>query len=98
MAMSGATGKGDRLKKPAVDAVASRLGLAAAPSFVLMAAFSALSSPGTMMCSAATAFAPINDMVLMYLLMSLFHLSPWMKLLSVRLQRPSLPVHQTIGD
>lgn len=74
------------------------LGLAAAPTFALMAWVSAVGSPGMTICSAASAFAPINDMALMYLLMSFFHLSPWLKLLSVRSQRANTPVTQTEGD
>ncbi|MFU0507506.1 hypothetical protein [Pseudaminobacter sp. NGMCC 1.201702] len=83
--------------RPAVDA-ARRLGLAAAPTFALMAWISAVGSPGMTMCFAVSAFVPINDMALMYVLMSLFHLSPWMKLLSARSQRPNTPVIQTEGD
>jgi hypothetical protein len=97
MTMLTATGKVDSLPGPAVD-VAGRLGLAAAPTFALMAWLSAVGSPGMTMCSAASAFLPINDMALMYLLMSLFHLPPWMKLLSARSQRPGTPVTQTEGD
>ncbi len=67
--------------------LAGWLGLAAAPTFALMAWISAIGSPGTMLCSAASAFLPINDMTLMYLLMGLFHLSPWLRLHSARLQR-----------
>jgi len=33
------------------------------------------------LCSAVSAIVPINDMTLMYLLMSLFHAAPWLKLL-----------------
>jgi hypothetical protein len=67
------------------------LGLAPAPAFALMAWISAVGSSGMVMCSAASAFLPINDMALMYLLMSLFHLSPWLKLASARAQRRDIP-------
>ncbi len=80
----------------AIDA-AGRLGLAATPTFALMAWISAGDSPGMTMCSAASAFVPINDMALMYVLMSLFHLSPWLKLLSARSQRLNTPLTQTEG-
>lgn len=87
--------KAHSLFQPALD-VAGRLRLAAAPSFALMACISIAGSPGTMMCSAATAaFVPINDMALMYLLMSLFHLSPWLELVAARQQNP---MTQTEGD
>ncbi|WP_040678607.1 hypothetical protein [Nitratireductor pacificus] len=80
--------------RPTLDA--SRwLGLAATPTFAVMAWISATGATGMTMCSAVPAFIPINDMALMYALMSLFHLSPWMKLLSVHLQRPST---ETEGD
>lgn len=97
MTMFAATGKGGSLPGPAVDA-AGRLGLAAAPTFALMAWISAVGSPGMTICAAAPAFVPIDDMALMYLLMSLFHLSPWLKLLSARSQRRDIPVTQTQGD
>ncbi|MGI6854431.1 hypothetical protein [Mesorhizobium sp. 1B3] len=96
MTMSAATGKVASLLGPAVD-IARRLGLAAAPTFALMAWISAVGSLGMTMCSADPAFVPINDMALMYLLMSFFHLSPWLKLFSARSQRRNTPVTQT-GD
>ncbi|MEO3997328.1 hypothetical protein [Mesorhizobium sp. CAU 1732] len=78
-----ATGTGNASLTPAVD-VTGRLGFAATPIFALMAGVSAVSAPGMTMCSVASPLVPINDMVLMYLLMSVFHLSPWLKLLSRR--------------
>lgn len=96
MTMSAATGKVDSLPGRAIDVV-GRLGLAAAPTFALMAWISSVGSPGMTMCSAASAFVPINDMALMYLLMSVFHLSPWLKLLAARSQRSGTPT-QTEGD
>ncbi|WP_246226402.1 hypothetical protein [Chelativorans xinjiangense] len=81
MTMFAATGKAHSLLGPVVDMV-GWLGLAAAPIFALMAWISAVGSPGMTICSAASAFVPINDMVLMYFLMSFFQLSPWLKLLS----------------
>lgn len=97
MTMRTATEKVASSPSPAVDAV-GRLRLAAAPTFALMAWISAVGSLGMAMCSAASTFVPINDMALMYALMSVFHLSPWMKLLSARLQRPTTPFTQTEGD
>jgi len=88
MTMFAATGKVDSLPGPAM---AGRLGFAAAPNLALMAGISAVGSPGTTMCSATSAIVPINDMALMYLLMSFFHLSPWLKLLSARSQRRNTP-------
>jgi len=97
MTMFAATGKGGSSPPPAADA-AGRLGLAAAPAFALMAWISAAGSPGAKICSAAPAFMPIDDMALMYLLMSLFHLAPWLKLLSTRSRHRDTPITQTEGD
>jgi hypothetical protein len=76
-----ATGNGGSPCKPVADG-AGWLGFGATPTFALMAGISTVSSPGMTMCSVALPFVPINDMALMYLLMSVFHLSPWLKLLS----------------
>jgi len=60
------------------------LSLAAAPTFAFMAfATGGLhGGPPEMLCSAALGASPLSGMVLMYLLMSLFHLAPWLKLIS----------------
>ena len=64
------------------------LGLAAAPTFALMGGITAVTSPGVTICTtAASPWAPFGDMALMYLLMGLFHLPPWLRLLSTRSQR-----------
>lgn len=82
---------------PIVDP-ARLLGLAATPILAVMAGISATSPSGMTICSAISAMAPIDDMALMYLLMSLFHLSPWLKLLSAIWQRRDTPIPQTEGD
>jgi hypothetical protein len=64
----------------------------------LMAWISAVGSPGVTMCSAASAFMPINDMALMYLLMSLFHVSPWLKLFPPVRSTANTSITQTEGD
>ena len=97
MTRSAATGACHPLLKPVVD-VAGRLGLAATPTFALMAWISAVSTPGMTMCSVTSPLLPINDMALMYLLMGLFHVSPWLKLLSARSQHRNTSVTQTEGD
>ena len=66
---------------------ASWLGLAAAPTFALMAWISAIDASEIPICSSGTAMPPFGGMAWMYLLMSLFHLSPWLKLAS-SLARP----------
>jgi hypothetical protein len=62
------------------------LGLAAAPTFAIMALLSGVlgGGPPDMLCAAAPGASPLSGMVLMYLLMSAFHLAPWLKLISSR--------------
>jgi hypothetical protein len=62
------------------------LSLAAAPTFAFMALLTAVpgSAPLDMLCSAAPGASPFTGMGLMYLLMSAFHLGPWLRLLSNR--------------
>ena len=68
--------RGDAAGTPA----ASLLSLAAAPIFVVMALWSAVAAgPAEMMCSSALS---LNGMAAMYALMSVFHVSPWLTLLS----------------
>lgn len=71
------------------------LGLAATPTFALMAWLSVDSA--TMLCS-ASGMPPLDGMSCMYLLMSLFHLPPWLKLASGG-NATDRPLHnQTEGD
>jgi hypothetical protein len=59
------------------------LGLAAAPTFAVMALLTHLSGAGAdMMCSAGNDASPLGGMVPMYVLMSAFHLAPWLKLIT----------------
>ena len=67
--------------------MSGRLRLAAAPTFALMGGIAASSTPSMTICTAALPWSPINDMALMYLLMAIFHLSPWLTLVSARLPR-----------
>jgi len=60
------------------------LALAASPTFALMARIAANDAPPIALCSAGSSILPIDGMTTMYLLMSLFHLSPWLKLASGR--------------
>jgi hypothetical protein len=58
------------------------LGLAAAPTFAVMALVScATGADAGTMCSAAHGASPLSGMALMYMLMSAFHLAPWLKLI-----------------
>ena len=71
---------------------ADLLSLAAAPTFAIMALLTGVldGNQSNMLCSAGEVMSPLGGMVPMYLLMSAFHLAPWLKLISgvVRLQRP----------
>jgi hypothetical protein len=62
------------------------LSLAAAPTFAFMALLTALPGGGPldMLCSTMPGASPFSGMVLMYLLMSAFHLGPWLRLISSR--------------
>jgi hypothetical protein len=64
--------------------VADWLGLAAAPTFAIMALLTSVlgGGPADMLCSAAHEASPLSGMVPMYLLMSAFHSAPWLKLIS----------------
>ncbi len=64
-----------------ISANASRaISLAAAPSFALMAVIGAGAAPHAALCAAGAGGLPIDGMTAMYLLMSLFHLPPWLTL------------------
>ena len=62
------------------------LGLAAAPTFAIMALLTSVlgGGPADMLCSAAPDASPLSGMLPMYLLMSAFHSTPWLKLISGR--------------
>ncbi len=66
--------------------VAGWLGLAAAPTFAVMAVVTGLleSGGGAMLCGGPPG-SPLGGMVVMYLLMSGFHLGPWLRLAERRL-------------
>ncbi|MFO1061791.1 MAG: hypothetical protein U1E53_33070 [Dongiaceae bacterium] len=68
-------------------AAADWLCLAAAPSFAAMALLDGLGGvggPAALLCGAGHGGAPLGGMVPMYLLMSLFHAAPWLRLLARR--------------
>jgi hypothetical protein len=56
------------------------LALAASPTFALMAWIAANDAPRMTFCSSGSGILPIDGMTGMYALMSLFHLSPWLRL------------------
>lgn len=58
------------------------LGLAASPTFALMALIAAVDAPPLALCAAGIRMLPIDGMTAMYVLMSLFHLPSWLKFLA----------------
>jgi hypothetical protein len=58
------------------------LHLASTPTFAIMALLINLSGGGSMGGSMADHPSPLSGMVLMYWLMALFHLPPWLRLIS----------------
>ena len=71
------------------DPIAARaskwLSLAASPAFAAMALLTAAQGgPPETLCSAAHGSPALSGMVPMYLLMSVFHSAPWLRLVSSR--------------
>ena len=61
------------------------LGLAAAPTFAIMAVWTGFfSGQPDMFCMAMKDSSPMSGMTLMYLLMSAFHAAPWLRFISGR--------------
>ena len=81
----------DKQAHPMLGA-ADWISLSAAPTFAIMALLTGVFGGGPlyMLCSAAHDASPLSGMVPMYLLMSAFHLSPWLKLVSSLAKRHSL--------
>jgi hypothetical protein len=72
--------------KPRLSGAADGMSLAAAPTFAVMALVTAVGGgPLSALCSAVPEASPLSGMVPMYLLMTVFHAGPWLRLLS----RPS---------
>jgi hypothetical protein len=74
------------------------LGFAATPLFALLALVSTAGMSGLSICNSTLPLLPINDMALMYLLMSIFHASPWLRLLSPPTRQPRHPLNRIQGD
>jgi len=59
--------------------------LAATPVFAMMAVLSATSGgEPDLLCAAIHGTSPLNGMAVMYALMSVFHLAPWLRLIAAR--------------
>ena len=71
----------DKCGNLAADA-AGWIQLAAAPTFATMALLTLIRSggPPDMLCSIERHVAPLSGMSVMYLLMSAFHLAPWLSI------------------
>lgn len=96
--MTTPTSSGHGIVHPLQACAAARwLGLAAAPSFALMAWISATGAPQPTMGSSTEPLS-IGGMAWMYLLMSIFHLSPWLNLASRREWQLPSPTTQAEGD
>ncbi len=79
--IGGRVGSGDA----ATPDAAGLLSLAAAPTFAAMALWTgAFGGQSDILCTSAQGGSPLGGMTLMYLLMSAFHLAPWLKLASSR--------------
>jgi hypothetical protein len=81
-ARSGRSDGGAIRRNAAAPSTAEWLSLAAAPTFAIMALLTGVprDGPAEMLCSAVHA-SPLSGMAPMYLLMSAFHASPWLKLI-----------------
>lgn len=76
---------------------ASWLGLAASPTFALMTWISA-NDMQSLLCTSAPGVLPVGGMAFMYLLMTFFHLSPWLKVVSAFSRQRTQPLSQDRGD
>ncbi|MDO3436482.1 hypothetical protein QWJ46_27945 [Rhizobium sp. CBN3] len=79
LSLAAADGPAGEPVKPAL-AAADLLSLAAAPTFAIMALLTAVTGSADMICMTTPDALPISGMVPMYLLMSAFHLAPWLRL------------------
>ena len=84
MLSSHQTRRGASVETPTDNATSftAWLCLAAAPTFAIMAIVAITSSGADMVCSAMHDGFPVDGMTTMYLLMCVFHLPPWLRLMS----------------
>jgi hypothetical protein len=82
----------------AASGLASWLGLAAAPTFAIMALWTGLfSGQPDMLCMAMQGSSPMSRMTVMYLLMSAFHAARWLTLISRRRSGVHRPLSVSLG-
>ena len=81
MTVAGSSGTGDAADvRPSAGATAATwLAFAASPIFAVMALLSSGGGEAAAMLCGAAHGAPLGGMPLMYVLMSAFHASPWLK-------------------
>jgi hypothetical protein len=95
MTTSSAANKGSARAWQARGA-AGWLALAGSTTFALMAWIAANNTPTIALCPSGSSILPIGGMIEMYVQMSLFHLSSWLKLASGRPWVRTKPI--TKGD
>ena len=82
---SGMQADGNAGSGSSAPCIARVLGLAAMPVFALMALWTGLSGEqGDMLCMSMQGSSPLSGMAMMYLLMSVFHAGPWLRLVQRR--------------
>jgi hypothetical protein len=70
---------------PIAGRASDLLSLAAAPAFAAMALLTAThGDPAAILCSATHGSSPLSGMAPMYVLMSLFHAAPWLRMVASR--------------
>lgn len=81
---SGASDGRSLRRNAAAFRAARGLSLAAAPTFAIMALLTGFSGEGAPAMLCAHDASPLSGMTAMYVLMSAFHLTPWLTLISGR--------------
>jgi hypothetical protein len=78
-------------RNPFARRIAAWLRMAAAPAFAAMAIITSLPGGDGMATICGVEPSSLGGMVPMYLLMSVFHLTPWLKFIGNRLSRKRRP-------
>ena len=95
LACSGGSDDAATRRNGAALMAAEGLALAASPTFAIMALLTGAlgRGPAEMICSAAHG-SPLGGMAMMYLLMSAFHMAPWLKLIRAPVEREDDKHHE----